>query len=234
MRNKSLKTDMEKINKFKSKINRIYYYLFKDRFSKKLDIKFDSIKRWDLVNYFNSIYKFQSYLEIGCDDNQLFSRIEIPRKIGVDPVSGGNYRGKSDDFFSNNEKKFDLVFIDGLHEYQQVKKDILNSIKYLNEGGFILVHDSLPRSISAQAVPRFRNIWNGDVWKAIVEFRTYPNLEIYTCLADEGISIIQVKKNSQILNLDKNISDLKFKDYYYNYRDYMRVINFSEVKIKFG
>ena len=212
---------MEKINKFTSKIYRIYYYLFKDRFSKKLNLKFDNIKRWDLIDYLNTTYKFNSYLEIGCDDDQLFSKISIQEKIGVDPVSGGNYRAKSDDFFDKNLKKFDLVFIDGLHEYHQVKKDILNSIKFLNKEGFILVHDCLPRSISAQAVPRFRNIWNGDVWKAIVELRTYPNLEIFTCLADEGISIIQVKKNSQILKIEKNIADLKFKDYYYNYRDYM-------------
>lgn len=224
---------MEKINKFTSKIYRIYYYLFKDRFSKKLNLKFDNIKRWDLIDYLNTTYKFNSYLEIGCDDDQLFSKISIQEKIGVDPVSGGNYRAKSDDFFDKNVKKFDLVFIDGLHEYHQVKKDILNSIKFLNKEGFILVHDCLPRSISAQAVPRFRNIWNGDVWKAIVELRTYPNLEIFTCLADEGISIIQVKKNSQILKIDKNITDLKFKDYYYNYRDYMRVINFSEIKKKY-
>jgi hypothetical protein len=224
---------MEKINKFTSKIYRIYYYLFKDRFSKKLNLKFDNIKRWDLIDYLNTTYKFNSYLEIGCDDDQLFSKISIQEKIGVDPVSGGNYRAKSDDFFDKNVKKFDLVFIDGLHEYHQVKKDILNSIKFLNKEGFILVHDCLPRSISAQAVPRFRNIWNGDVWKAIVELRTYPNLEIFTCLADEGISIIQVKKNSQILKIDKNIADLKFKDYYYNHRDYMRVINFSEIKKKY-
>ena len=224
---------MEKINKFTSKIYKIYYYLFKDRFSKKLNLKFDNIKRWDLIDYLNTTYKFNSYLEIGCDDDQLFSKISIQEKIGVDPVSGGNYRAKSDDFFDKNLKKFDLVFIDGLHEYHQVKKDILNSIKFLNKEGFILVHDCLPRSISAQAVPRFRNIWNGDVWKAIVELRTYPNLEIFTCLADEGISIIQVKKNSQILKIEKNIADLKFKDYYYNYRDYMRVINFSEIKKKY-
>ena len=224
---------MEKINKFTSKIYKIYYYLFKDRFSKKLNLKFDNIKRWDLIDYLNTTYKFNSYLEIGCDDDQLFSKISIQEKIGVDPVSGGNYRAKSDDFFDKNVKKFDLVFIDGLHEYHQVKKDILNSIKFLNKEGFILVHDCLPRSISAQAVPRFRNIWNGDVWKAIVELRTYPNLEIFTCLADEGISIIQVKKNSQILKIDKNIADLKFKDYYYNHRDYMRVINFSEIKKKY-
>ena len=224
---------MEKLNSLSKKINRIYYFLFKERFSKKLDIKFDDIKRWDLIQYLHSVYKFNSYLEIGCDDNQLFSRININEKIGVDPVSGGNYRGKSDEFFLNNEKKFDLIFIDGLHVYHQVKKDILNSLKFLKKDGFILVHDCLPRSLSAQAVPRFRSVWNGDVWKAIVEFRTYQNLEIFTCLADEGISIIQKKNNSQLLKIEKNFTELKFKDFYYNYNEYMRVINFSEIKKKY-
>jgi len=224
---------MEKLNKLTKKINKVYYFLFKERFSKKLDLKFDDVKRWDLIHYLNSNYKFNSYLEIGCDDNKLFSKINISEKIGVDPVSGGNYKGKSDDFFGQNIKKFDLIFIDGLHEYDQVRKDILNSIKFLNNDGFILVHDCLPRSLSAQAVPRYRNIWNGDVWKAIVEFRTYPNLEIFTCLADEGIAVIQEKKNSQELKLKKNISDLKFKDYYFNYKQFMRVIDFSTFKQKF-
>tara|TARA_B100002051_G_C16711889_1_gene627101 strand:- start:61 stop:738 length:678 start_codon:yes stop_codon:yes gene_type:complete len=224
---------VEKLNSLSKKINRIYYFLFKERFSKKLDIKFDDIKRWDLIQYLHSVYKFNSYLEIGCDDNQLFSRININEKIGVDPVSGGNYRGKSDEFFLNNEKKFDLIFIDGLHVYHQVKKDILNSLKFLKKDGFILVHDCLPRSLSAQAVPRYRSVWNGDVWKAIVEFRTYQNLEIFTCLADEGISIIQKKDNSQLLKIEKNFTELKFKDFYYNYNEYMRVINFSEIKKKY-
>lgn len=224
---------MEKLNKFTKKINRIYYFLFKERFSRKLNLKFDDVKRWDLINYLHSNYKFNSYLEIGCDDNQLFSKINIPEKIGVDPVSGGNFKGKSDDFFKQNIKKFDLIFIDGLHEYNQVRKDIINSLKFLNNNGFILVHDCLPRSLSAQAVPRYRNIWNGDVWKAIVEFRTNPNLEIFTCLADEGISIIQIKKNSQELKLKKNVLDLKFKDYYFNYKQFMRVMDFSTFKQKF-
>ena len=224
---------MEKISKFKSKINRIYYYLFKDKFSKKLNIKFDNIKRWDLINYFNAIYKFKSYLEIGCDDNQLFSKIEIPQKIGVDPVSGGNFRGKSDDFFSTNEKKFDLVFIDGLHEYQQVKKDILNSIKYLNDEGVILIHDCLPDSMAKQAVPRYKLQWNGDVWKAIVDLRQNADLEIFTCEIDQGIGIIKKNKNTSILKIDKPIEKLKFEDYYENYKNYMRIISLEEFKKKF-
>ena len=139
----------------------------------------------------------------------------------------------SDDFFKQNKNKYDCVFIDGLHIYDQVKRDIVNSSKCLKENGFILVHDCLPRSLSAQAVPRHRYNWNGDVWKAIVDLRRDPDLEIFTCLADEGIAVIQNKKNSNTLKIDKNISDLKFRDFYYNHKEYMRPISFSEFKDKY-
>jgi hypothetical protein len=56
--------------------------------------------------------------------------------------------------------------------------------------------------------------WTGDVWKAIVEYRTRSNLNIFTCLIDMGISIIQVKNNENLLNLEtKNFKKLKFKDF---------------------
>ena len=131
------------------------------------------------------------------------------------------------------DRNYDCVFIDGLHIYDQVKRDIVNSSKCLSENGFILVHDCLPRSLSAQAVPRYRFNWNGDVWKAIVDLRRDPNLEIFTFLADEGIAVIQNKKNSNTLKIDKKISDLKFKDFYYNHEEYMRPISFSEFKEKY-
>ena len=53
---------MEKLNKFSKKINRIYHFLFKERFSKKLNLEFNDVKRWDLINYLHSNYKFNSYL----------------------------------------------------------------------------------------------------------------------------------------------------------------------------
>lgn len=36
---------------------------------------------------------------------------------------------------------FDLVFIDGCHHYEYVKKDTQNAIKYLKSGGMIIWHD---------------------------------------------------------------------------------------------
>ena len=57
--------------------------------------------------------------------------------VGVDPFSGGNIRMKSDDFFLQNKQSFDCIFIDGLHEYDQVCKDLENSLNCVNEKGII-------------------------------------------------------------------------------------------------
>jgi len=45
------------------------------------------------------------------------------------------------DFYSNNTHKFDLIYIDGSHEYKDVKFDIQNSIKLLKSNGVIAGHD---------------------------------------------------------------------------------------------
>mgnify|MGYP001178711657 FL=1 len=222
---------MEKISKVKKIFNKLYYNLFVERFYKKLNYNFPlDFYRWDLIKFLNTKYNYKNYLEIGCDQDKLFQRIDIKNKFGIDPVSGGNIRKTSDDFFSTNKTKFDLVFIDGLHEYEQVKKDILNSLKFLNPGGIVLVHDCLPESMSKQAVPRYRSIWNGDVWKAIVDLRCKENINIYTCNIDQGIGVIQNKKNTNVLKLEKNLDKLKFKDFYYNYKTYMRIISLEEFK----
>ena len=132
-----------------------------------------------------------------------------------------------------NKEKFDLIFIDGLHHYDQVKKDILNSLSILNDNGVILLHDCLPNNHYEQAVPRCQMTWNGDVWKAIVECRTKDNIDTYTCYADFGIGVILKRKNKKILTLDrKNFSNLKFEDYFNNYQDYMNIVEFDELVTK--
>ena len=225
---------MEKLSKISKLFNKIYYNIFVENFKGRLEYNFPSdYYRWDLIKYLINKYNYIDYLEIGCDQDQLFSKINIQNKVGVDPVSGGNLRKTSDEFFKENNKKFDLVFIDGLHTYKQVKKDIINSLNCLKENGVVLVHDCMPDCMSKQAVPRYRMTWNGDVWKAIVDLRHNSNLNIYTCEIDQGIGIIKKEKNTSILKIDKKIKDLKFKDYYENYNKYLRVININEFKKMF-
>ena len=225
---------MEKLNPLKKIFNKFYYEFFIENFKEKVIYDFpQDFFRWDLIDYLIKKYDYKDYLEIGCDRDQLFSRIKLENKIGVDPYSGGNVRKTSDDFFLENNKTFDLVFIDGLHTYAQIKKDILNSVKFLNINGIILVHDCLPNTMSKQAVPRYKMQWNGDVWKAIVDLRQDHDLDIYTCEMDQGIGIIKKNKNTSVLKLSTEIDKLKFKDYFDNYKEYMRVINLDEFKKKF-
>ena len=220
---------MEKLNFLKLLINRIYYFIFIERFSKKLIFDFpNNIYRWDLIQFLINKYKFQNYLEIGCDKDQSFSKIIIKNKVGVDPISGGTIRASSNNFFIKNKNTFDIIFIDGLHHYNQVLTDINNSLNILNINGFILVHDCLPRTLAQQAVPRYRGSWQGDVWKAIVELRTKENLDIITCKIDFGVAIIRKKKNQNLLKIDcVDFSKLKFKDYYYNHNKLMNIISYK-------
>ncbi len=222
---------MEKLNKFTKFFRKIYYKSFIENFKGKLNYNFpENFYRWDLIEYLINKNNYKNYLEIGCDQNQLFSKVKIENKTGVDPVNGGNVRKTSDAFFKENKSRFDIIFIDGLHTYKQVKKDILNSIYHLEKKGMILVHDCMPDSLGKQAVPRYKMQWNGDVWKAIVDLRQQENLDIYTCEIDQGIGIITNNKNTSILKLDKPIRKLKFEDYFYNYKEYMRVISLEKFK----
>ena len=222
---------MSEIKNFLFKINKIYNYIFGEKFYKKLDFNWSEYpNRLEIIQNIITNRKYKKYLEIGCDKNQIFSNIEIDFKIGVDPVKGGNVRKTSDNFFKNNSDKFDIIFIDGLHKYDQVNKDIKNSLKVLNEGGIILLHDCMPKSYFHQAVPRSRMSWNGDVWKNIVEARTNPEIDTYTCFADQGIGIIFNRPNRNKLVISKNnFKKLKFRDFYYNYREYLNIINSEDI-----
>ena len=208
--------------------NKLYHLVFGEKFSKKINFKFDNKNRIELIKYMIENKNYKKYLEIGCHNDEVFNKISI-EKIGVDPVSGGNFRGTSDEFFKKNKSNFDCIFIDGLHEYKQVKRDILNSIKILENDGIIILHDCLPPSIDRQRVPRTRYTWNGDVWKAIVEVRTWSHVNTYTILSDQGLGIIQKKYNSDILNLKiTNFDKLSYKFFYENYPILMRTIYFEE------
>ena len=206
---------------------RFFYSIFVENFNKKIKYNWESFpRRYDIINKIITKRNYNSYLEIGCFENETFNQINIQKKIGVDPASGGNLRMTSDQFFEQNKDKFDIIFIDGLHIYEQVIKDIFNSIKILNQDGIILVHDCLPRKLWYQTPTRMSDTWNGDVWKAIVECRTLENIDTYTCLADEGIGVIKMQRNNNLLNLkSSNFKKLKYKDYYTNRQNLMNIIS---------
>jgi len=222
--------------KLKYRVQKFLYFFYGEKFFKKK--RYDCgkfLNKFQIIQNIINLNQYKSYLEIGCDKNQSFSSINISRRVGVDPVEGGTVKTTSDNFFLNNKENFDIIFIDGLHEYSQVMRDIKNSLKIINNNGVILLHDCLPRTIWNQITPRINSDWNGDVWKAIVECRTYNDIDTYTCIADRGIGIIFKRKNRNKLLINKtNFKNLTYKEYFLNHNYYMNLINHNEIKKLFN
>ena len=169
------------------------------------------------INNINNI----NYLEIGCFDNANFNNINFKNinKIGVDPVSGGNFRTTSDKFFLKNKTRFDCIFIDGLHIYEQVQKDFLNSLKFLKKGGYIILHDCIPRNFIEENIPRFpsNKPWTGDVWKVCMEITKNPEMNFKIFMCDNGVGVFKKDKdNNNYYKLNYILKNKRFK-YFLNY-----------------
>jgi SAM-dependent methyltransferase len=125
----------------------------------------------ELINYIGKKINAKSYLEIGVyNRDHNFNKIDVEDKLCVDPDPNAlaDICTTSDEYFEKNPwRKFDLIFVDGLHHADQVKRDIINAWKALTEGGVIVVHDSNPYSEHITHVPRDNGEWTGDVYKTI-------------------------------------------------------------------
>ncbi len=218
--------------KLKFIFKRFLYYFYGEKFFKRLNYNWQLFPtRTKIIQEIINHRNYKSYLEVGCDNDENFSKIQIANKIGIDPLKGGTLRMTSDEFFIKNDQSFDIIFLDGLHTYEQTIKDIDNGLKFLNTNGVIIIHDCLPKKIWNQIVPRLYGHWNGDVWKAIVHSRTYDHADTYTCIADHGLGVIFKRENRNKLDIKQtNFKKLKFADYYKNHHQYMNVIKYEDLE----
>ena len=159
-----------------------------------------NMMRWDLINFFIKTFNYKKYLELGVSNGECFSKINAESKISVDLAMGQysnsnpTYKMTSDKFFetiATLEEKYDIIFIDALHHAEQVDKDIVNSLNYLNDNGTIILHDCNPLLEGSQIIPRKTSLWNGDVWKSIVKFRSLNNGNGCVIPVDHGLGIIR-------------------------------------------
>lgn len=159
--------------------------------------------RTEIINNLIEINGYTKYLEIGVDNPDVnFYKIKCFDITGVDPnpKSKTTFIKTSDEFFNINKREFDLIFIDGLHHYEQVIKDIKNALHCLSPNGIIVVHDCNPTTEAMQAVPRAQGIWTGDVWRAWLYYRSNPELNMRVLDTDYGVGIIQKGKAEHVYN----------------------------------
>lgn len=164
-----------------------------------------NLNRTSIINYLITKYNLKNYLEIGVRDGVNFNKIKIINKTGVDPDPTEECKTDkieimtSDDYFNKTKdsKKFDIIFIDGLHLMHQVDLDLENSLKHLNDNGFIIMHDCNPptkfhQRENYETRHERTPFWNGTVWKSYVKLRmNNPNLKMNVVNCDWGVGVIQ-------------------------------------------
>jgi hypothetical protein len=183
--------------------------------------------RTEIINSLIQKYNYKSYLEIGVNTPSQpgynWIGVKIQTKHGVDPNVETTFKMTSDEFFEKHiAQKYDIIFIDGLHIFEQVYRDIINSLGYLNDNGTIVVHDCNPVDEITQRRVRCSDAWHGDVWKAILKLRIEErNLQVFTVDTDEGCGIIR-RGNQELLLVDK---DIDIFDYSYLEKNREMVLN---------
>jgi len=168
-----------------------------------------------------------NYLEVGVNQGQTFMTVNAKNKWGVEPAPTFSLRNlpkgikifkeKSDSFFAklSSDVLFDVVYLDGLHEWFQTYRDLINSLNVTSKDCFIVIDDVIPTD-NFSGIPnqikalksRWRSgltgwNWHGDVYKilfALDEF--HPELKT--------ITIYDLGGNSQLIVMKKDRSQLIF------------------------
>lgn len=187
------------------------------------------LSRSEVINGIIDRYQLNNpyYLEIGVWGGVTFREIRTIHKDGVDPeqycaCEYVNYKMTSDDFFKEHiSKKYDIIFIDGLHTAYQVSKDIFNALNHLNDGGWIILDDVFPHSEYEQEPLNLTKTGpqTGDVWKAVYHvFDTL--LEISEIIyfvpnVDRGNLVFKIKPgNTKNITIDETIPTCNTNGYY--------------------
>jgi len=194
------------------------------------------ITRTEIINKLFEIYKFQSYLEIGVRvPAENFDKINVVDKESVDPNPMGMciHIMTSDDFFRKNKKKYDVIFVDGLHTAEQSYIDVQNSIKYLNNDGFIVMHDCNPPTEyhirTYEEYLRTRGQWNGTVFRAFIQLK--HELNDWSCFVineDFGCGIITKRNLIENKQFKDNIHIFTWDEFNKNRIEYLQLISYEE------
>jgi hypothetical protein len=151
--------------------------------------------------------KPRTYLEIGVERGETLRLARCP-SIGIDPTMQIDqqaigdkpacllYRIRSDRFFDTYDPvallgdKIDFAFLDGMHLFEFLLRDFINTERHCRRNSLIVLHDCVPTDLylarrhredeSLQTITRVVGGWCGDVWKMVLILREYrPDLRIY-------------------------------------------------------
>lgn len=193
------------------------------------------------LNALTSGLSAQTYLEIGVEKGLTFSDVAIETKHAVDPhfrfdwqtrqtATHHYYPVPSDTFFASyTGQPFDLVFLDGLHHFEQTLRDLMNVLVHSHERTIILIDDVFPSDVFSSLrehsdANQYRALaggsgeaWHGDVFKVIFFIHDFLPTLSYATIENNGNRQTLVwkgprKRFTPIFNSVETISRLTYFD----------------------
>jgi hypothetical protein len=189
---------------------------------------YDGAHYFDFIDAVATELKPTSYFEIGTNAGASLAKISCD-SVCVDPkfMVVGNitstrrrtllYQVDSDTFFSSYNLKdqfpkgVDLAFLDGMHWFEFLLRDFINTEKYCHNNSLILVHDCLPPNfrmaertmrLDDHEDDRTKHGWTGDVWKllpVLAAYRPDLNVRLLDCPPTGLVALSNLNPASNVL-----------------------------------
>ena len=161
-----------------------------------------------VCNLLGAKYGYRSYLEIATPgsggqheliDRNQFTRCE--QLVYVQPSdqqADATYRtslrtssGLVRAIIASHRERYDLVFVDSCHTYENSYEDIVGAFELVRPGGVMVVHDCNPTTAS-MAVPQIQmGEWCGVSYWAFIDFVLgRSNIRYYTVDCDYGCGVV--------------------------------------------
>ena len=133
----------------------------------------------------------------------------------------------SDEFFAQNDlgsylqDGVDVAFLDGLHHFEALLRDFINTERFCRPTSLVLMHDCLPTSDNGTSRDVTPGFWLGDVWRVLPALQKYrPDLRILLldCPPSGLVACTDLDPASKILddNFDAIVAEfgtISFADY---------------------
>lgn len=194
------------------------------------------------------------YLEIGVNKGATFFEVTLPLKVAVDPAFLFDHKSRlssselyfaetSDAFFDGIDSnaqlapfkdpdgvvRFDVIFLDGLHTFEQTWRDFENSVKHAHEKTLWVLDDTIPcdpysaipdmeRSWRYRASAGLTGLsWHGDVYKCVYALHDLRPEFSYCTLVDTHnpqTVVWRGKQARQVTPLFTSFEHIRQTDYF--------------------
>ena len=197
------------------------------------------MQRSKVIQSYVDLYVDANYLEVGVSHGTTFHAVKAAKKVAVDPkfqIPSGDWESTSeyheitsDEYFLSLKDEgslFEVIYLDGLHTFEQTLRDLMNAINLLRRDGVIIVDDVLPDSYHSSlpdvrehyavkaAVAANDHSWMGDTYRLVYFVQSFlPMFDYATVEDNHGQLVLWRGKRKPGLFVERKVEDIARLDF---------------------